>query len=933
MKFLKNNIAISVIGLLLGTGLLLLMTDYFNTERELDDHEEMEEGSLMGRVMGRFQQEWLMTHDPATGKVPRERLLNAYRKAQELRLETGSRSGVIPLFWAERGPNNVGGRTRGLLIDATDATGRTVWAAGISGGLWRCNNIDAVPPVWANINDFFSNLAISTIAQDPSNPNIMYFGTGENGFGNFDAVQGMGIWRSTDGGNTWNQMISTLTPIFQSVNKILVDNGGVVWAATTNGLFTLATPGGAWTKVLGIGAGATGDLVQDFEFAANGDVYAGINGVGLFRFQAGVWAQLTDPNIPTTGFARVELATAPSNAAVVYAAFATTISMSQSTCLTVISSGDSGGSWTARTCPMNLGVFCWYAYVMAVDPTNPARIWIGDVNLFVSGDNGMNWTQAMNVHADHHALVYRPGSATDMVFGNDGGVYRSTNANAANPTLLAKNDGYNVTQFYANALHPTAGTDYILGGTQDNGTQRFTCVGMCATDMPTGNDGAFCFVDQDNPMIQVTGSQNRLFFVSNDGGASFNTLLPGDNGTLFITPAEYDSGGDILYFSDGNDTLGRVSGVGAANTVTFENITQMGNARMSIATISPNTPNRLFMGVTNGRLLRIDNAQTAGGITVTQLTSPFTTFVSSIAVEVGNDMHLLATAPNYGINSIFESIDGGTTWTSVEGTLPDMPVRWAMFHPADPDQALIATELGVWSTDDLNGTATEWFPTNTFGLANVRVDMLQYRASDNLVAAATHGRGMYTTDYFNLLETCPASLMVGGNIAPGLYMADDFITSDGTVQVGRSVVFHAGNRINLLPDFHAELGSFFVASIQECGPGSGPLIADNPNMTELPPPNPSPPTASMANQPSLTCSPNPASYQLSVRLEVPADTWYQLYVKNLQGQLVGTICPGAKAAEGAAFFELDAGRFAPGMYVLILQTKEGAVSEKFVVAR
>ncbi len=932
MKFLQNNIAKSVVGLLLVTGLLLLMTEFKNTAFENEEAEEMEEGSLMGTVMGRFHQEWLMTHDPATGIVPRERLLNAQRVAEELRMGTGQRSGVIPLYWEERGPSNVGGRTRGLLIDANDATGRTVWAAGVAGGIWRCNNIDAVPPTWTNINDFFSTMAITTIAQDPSNPNTLYFGTGENGFGNADAVQGMGIWTSTDGGNNWTQIPSTLTPEFQSVNKIMVDNAGVVYAATAAGLFTLNTPGGAWTKVLGLGAGAAGDLVQDFEIAANGDIFAAINGVGIFRFQAGSWGLLADPNLPTTGFARIELATAPSNASVVYAAFATTTSMSQSTCLTVVSTGDSGNSWTSRTCPMNLGVFCWYAYVMTVDPTNPARIWIGDVNLFVSGDNGANWTQAMNVHADHHALVYRPGSSTDMVFGNDGGVYRSTNADNANPTLLAKNDGYNVTQFYAAALHPTAATNYILGGTQDNGTQRFTCAGICATDRPTGNDGAFCFIDQDNPMIQVTGSQNRLFFVSNDGGGTFNTLLAGDNGTLFITPAGYDSGSDILYFSDGRDTLGRVSGVGAANTVTFEDISQMGNARVSIVTVSPNNANRIYMGVENGRILRIDNADQAGAITVTQLTSPFSTYVSSIAVENGNEMHLLATASNYGITSIFESPDGGTTWNTVEGTLPDMPVRWAMFHPADPDQALIATELGIWSTDDLNGASTEWFPTNTFGLANVRVDMLQYRSSDNLMVAATHGRGMYTTDYFDILETCPPNLTLGGNVSPGLYMAEDFINSDGVVQAGRSVVYHAGNSINLTPEFHAELGSFFVAAIQACGPGTSPLVGELPDLAQKAPQNNLPPSAFQL-KPTLSCYPNPADYRLSVTVKIAEDSWYQLYVKNLQGQIIGTLCNGAKADGGEAFFELNASQYGPGMYVLILQTKEGAVSEKFVVAR
>ncbi|TMI86450.1 MAG: hypothetical protein E6H08_21015 [Bacteroidetes bacterium] len=103
----------------------------------------------------------------------------------------------------------------------------------------------------------------------------------------------------------------------------------------------------------------------------------------------------------------------------------------------------------------------------------------------------------------------------------------------------------------------------------------------------------------------------------------------------------------------------------------------------------------------------------------------------------------MVTYSNYGVNSIWETTNGGTSWTSVEGNLPDMPVRWAMFDPRNSDWAIIATEVGVWSTDNLNGGSTDWDPTNS-GLANVRVDMLQYRASDRTIAAATHGRGLFT---------------------------------------------------------------------------------------------------------------------------------------------------------------------------------------------
>ena len=146
---------------------------------------------------------------------------------------------AIPIYWQERGPNKVGGRTRGLIFDANDPTGHTVWAAGVAGGLWHTTNIEAAAPTWALVDDFFANLAINTIAQDPSNAAILYFGTGGegtpfaggNGVGNIDAVQGFGIWRSMNGGATWDRL-PLPNNSFLNVAKIVVTNTGRVFAAT-----------------------------------------------------------------------------------------------------------------------------------------------------------------------------------------------------------------------------------------------------------------------------------------------------------------------------------------------------------------------------------------------------------------------------------------------------------------------------------------------------------------------------------------------------------------------------------------------------------------------------------------------------------------------------------------------------------------------------
>lgn len=886
------------------------------------------------RVQGRFAQEFLMTRDPRTNTVPKERLLQAFEVAEAKRAQ---RAGdALPIYWEERGPNNVGGRTRALIIDANDPTNRTVWAGGVAGGLWRTNDIDASPVVWTNIDDFFDNLAISTLAQDPSNPNFMYFGTGENGFGNADAVRGLGIWRSVDGGANWAQLPATAG--FLIINKIVIDNAGVVYAATNAGIRRSTDNGLTWP----VFAGAPGGNVQDIEIAANGDIYAARNNNGVFRFQAGAWTQLGG-GLPTTGFGRVELACAPSNTNVLYAAFED-ITQTDNTnpCLTIMQSTDGGNNWAATTVP-NMGIFCWYAFILAVDPNNTNRIWVGDQSLFVSGDAGANWTGIGGVHADHHAIVYAPGNSDEMVFGNDGGVYRCTNGSAAVPALDPQNNSYNVTQFYANALDPTAGSNYFLGGTQDNGTQRFTLPGLGSTDEPTGADGAFCFVDQDDPMIQITGSQNRHFNISTNGGGSFGTLIGSKPSTIFITPADYDDANNVFYFSDGVDTLGRISDVGGANTATFETIGAFNNNRISILTVSPNTANRLFVATTAGRFFRIDNADQAGAMTTTMLTSPVGGFISSISVEPGNDNHLLVTCSNYGLDHVLESTDGGTTWTPQDGDLPDMPVRWAMFSPFDSDQVLLATELGVWSSANLNGAATTWFPTNNFGLANVRVDMLQYRASDHLVVAATHGRGMYSTDYFTLLGTCPDNLTINGPIADGIYVAREFIISDGTVANGGKVIFHAGEGIDLLPDFTAERGSDFWALILGCD-FDDPFAPDNPvDQAALEPDSEEaeeegfsrPPDQSRRNEGRmvLTCYPNPSRTHATIQFNLPQESVITLDVLDVHGKLVNRLAAGDYYNAGVHMLTLDGTRLQSGFYFIVLRSGSSARTEKIFVSR
>ena len=132
---------------------------------------------------------------------------------------------------------------------------------------------------------------------------------------------------------------------------------------------------------------------------------------------------------------------------------------------------------------------------------------------------------------------------------------------------------------------------------------------------------------------------------------------------------------------------------------------------------------------------------------------PVTTEITGSNFPVGNiscinmgnsEATLLVLFSNYGIASVFETYDGGLTWIDKEGNLPDMPVRWGIIHPGNSNQVMLATETGVWVTQNMNDAQVTWTPAVN-GMANVRVDQLNIRTSDLTVIAASHGRGIFTT--------------------------------------------------------------------------------------------------------------------------------------------------------------------------------------------
>ena len=224
--------------------------EYGEKDEDEDEEREMEE---MERKLERqdgidmaMAYEFELTKDPALNIVPRERLLVAENyRLQKLASLSRTTTAVPGINWSERGPSNVGGRTRSLLYDANDAGNgyKKVFAGSTGGGIWVTTDITAATPTWTRIDDLLGNLAVTTLAQDPSNTQNIYAGTGEGWF-NSDAIRGLGIWKSSNGGTSWSQLTSTSNSTFYYVQKVVVTSTGVVLAATRNGGAQRSTDGG-----------------------------------------------------------------------------------------------------------------------------------------------------------------------------------------------------------------------------------------------------------------------------------------------------------------------------------------------------------------------------------------------------------------------------------------------------------------------------------------------------------------------------------------------------------------------------------------------------------------------------------------------------------------------------------------------------------------
>jgi Secretion system C-terminal sorting domain len=737
--------------------------------------------------------EFKRTKNPFTGKVDRQKMWEAVMQTTQLKNQVpASQNSTAALNWVERGSNTdavgpsngntrpgngvTSGRIRAVWVDLADATGKTVWVAGVDGGVWKTTDITAATPNWALVNDFLSNLAVSGICQDPTNTNIMYFCTGESYF-NGDAVFGNGVFKSTDHGVTWTQLANTAN--LTKCSKILCDAAGNVYVSTIGigiavGLQRSSDKGATWVS---INPFTTTSRIVDFEISSTGTMHvsAGLSsaaGIGGYRYNTNpATATTSNWSSATTLFAfpagnnsRTELACVGNT---VYAS----LGLSSSKIEAIAKSTDGGDNWTTTTLTatnisdLNGGGQGWYAQALAVDPSNPNNIIVGSLNLIKSTDGGVTFnkisewvgTTGQYVHADQHNFTWYD-NGNKMLVGCDGGLFYTADKGA---TFSHKNTGLRLKQFYSVAVHPTS-TNYFLAGAQDNGTHQLNGPGLTSSVEVTGGDGAFVAIDQDQPQFQVGAYVFCNFRRSTNGGANWSGNGSANTQGQFINPFDYDNVNNKVYASYDAGQYVRWEDPQTGFTLTPVDVAGFNGIQVASVTVSPYTANRVYFGTEAGRVIQIDDAHTATPVETNITPAGMTGYVNSVVIGTSNQ-NLIATVTSTGTTNIWSTTNGGTSWVACDGNLPDIPVYWALFNPDNNTKAYIATETGVWSTDLLNGASTIWVPETTF--PTVRTDMLKYRSSDRLIAAATHGRGIWTA---TLPAGCAAAAITTQPVSTGV---------------------------------------------------------------------------------------------------------------------------------------------------------------------
>jgi hypothetical protein len=756
------------------------------------------------------------------------------RRADGTIQEVAPQGLALTTAWSPIGPSPtsggffspVTGRITAIAVDPTDATGNTVLIGGAQGGIWRTADAGAT---WTAVGDQNVSLAMGSIAFAPSQPATVYAGTGEQASIGLDVYYGEGVLKSANGGLTWTQTCTTpsatcpfIGPFSDTTPFEFFTLGGarisyvavnpsnplMVLAAaqfslsgSQEGVYCSADGGGTWTNVLpGQMSTFVGFASSTVAFAALGDPFGSSTGTNLNGIYKSVnanscsmtFAAQTAATLPaSSAMGRIDMGISPNFATdnTVYASIASSATQS-STNLGVWVTTNAGTSWVQTAATDICQQQCWYDNVVKVDPlgsaffggaaigdsTTGAPIWVERTT-----NGGTTWATVIpNLpagsaglpHVDIHAMAFikLASGKVRMYLGNDGGIWRTDDAEAASVTWTNLNDSVlQLTQFYPDlSVHPSS-PNIAFAGSQDNSSQMYGGpASVTWTDIGVGfcGDGTGTAIDNVVPStVYVTCNGNNIEVSSLNGAAgTYLSAISGINladNVDFVPPLVTDPStantvytGTTKVYQSVNGGLSWVALSGdLVNGANFDNLTAMA--------VAPANPAVVYAGADTGQVFVATNVAAGAGTfaAVAGQASLPPRRVNGIAVDSADTTGKTAYAAFSGFafgtdtkGHLFKTADGGATWTDVSCTvvnncsapavtdLPNTPVNAVVVDPNVAGTLYVGTDIGVFQ-----GTcaATCSWTTLSTGLPRVAVLSLKLHAASRTLIASTHGRGAW----------------------------------------------------------------------------------------------------------------------------------------------------------------------------------------------
>jgi photosystem II stability/assembly factor-like uncharacterized protein len=625
--------------------------------------------------------------------------------------------------WTLEGPTNLGGRINTIELHPTNSN--IIFVGTSAGGVFRTLNGGLT---WEPVSDDFAYLAISDITIDPNIPSTVYVGTGDLNIGGNVHI-GNGIYKSTDGGTTWNHMGLSDESI---ISKIIVDpsNSNTIYASAMGkpmernnfrGVYKSTDGGNSWAQVLFL-SNQTGviDMVMD-PFNSNVIYCSGWdrirtnqeslikgNGARIWKTLNGGlnWIQLTG-GLPQIPLSRIGLAVSQQTPNLVFASIVDTMQQLSS----IYKSLNGGSSWSLvgqnGLDPNAMGGFGWYFGQIRVSPYDDNELSVLGIELHSTLDGGNNWSKTTpdwelyEVHADCHDLVYSMSNPNTIFLATDGGLYKTTN----NMTTWTDIDEIPNTQFYKIAINPHKSGVYA-GGAQDNGTTSGNSSMINSWPREFGGDGFQTIYHPTDTMIRYFETQNAGLYVYYGFMDYFDNGIDASDRTNWNTPFIMSKFNYSTMYT-GTYRVYRQTGAPYGTWVPISNdLTDgviFGNSYHTISTIaeSPKNASYLYAGTSDGNVWWLNNST---WIDVTSgLPDRYVTSIQG-SPDIANSVFVTHSGYKYNeyIPHIHKSINNGLSWIDISGNLPQFAINDVCIYPNSMDSVIfVATDIGVYST--ING--------------------------------------------------------------------------------------------------------------------------------------------------------------------------------------------------------------------------------------